>query len=88
MCIRDRLQATLITICFRAIFDIYACVISNVEINTYKSDWCLPFFTPWFIVLVVAGCALFILSVCAIVLALIVVLSLFQCLCSFDEDDI
>ena len=82
------LQATLITICFRAIFDIYACVIPNVEINTYKSDWCLPFFTPWFIVLVVAGCALFILSVCAIVLAVIVLLSLFQCLCGFDEDDI
>lgn len=82
------LQSTLIIICFRAIFDIYACGIPNVEINTYKSDWCLPFFTPWFIVLVVAGCALFILSVCAIILALIVVLSFVQCICGFDEDDI
>ena len=82
------IQATLITICFRFIFDIYACAIPNVKVETYESDWCLPFFTSWFIVLVVAGCALFILSVCAIVLILIVVLSVLQCLCGFDEDDL
>ena len=82
------LQITLITFCFRSIFDIYACAFQNVKIDTYKSDWCLPFFTPWFLALAVVGFILFVLSIFAIILAVITLLSLFQCLCGFDEDDI
>jgi len=79
------LQTSLLIICFRAIFDIYACVIPNVKIDTYKSDWCIPFLTHWFIVIAFVGLIAFIFSVFAIILAFAIVMSLLHCLCGDDD---
>ncbi len=82
------LQATLIAFCFRAIFDIYVCAIPEVDINTSKNDWCLPFFTYWFLILAVVGFLFVVFTVFAILFGVLILISFVQCICGFDEDDI
>lgn len=82
------LQASLITFCFRAIFNIYVCAIPKIDINTSENDWCLPFFTYWFLLLAIVGFLFVVFTVFAILFAVIIIMSFLQCLCGFDEDDI
>jgi hypothetical protein len=79
------LQIVLLSISFRAIFDIYACAIPNVKIDTSENDWCEPFLTPWFVVLSFVGLILFIFSVFAIILASMILMSFLHCLCGEDD---
>lgn len=81
------LQGILILMSFRFIFNIYACLLPNVEINTSEDDWCLPFLTPWFVVLSIAGMALFAISIFVLAIGIVILLSFIGCLCSSSEDD-
>ncbi len=80
------LQITLLTISFRTIFDIYACAIFGVERDTYEHDWCMPFITPWFIILSVLGLIFFFLSIFAIIFALSIIASFLQCYCDHTNN--